>query len=238
MSTVHPHTCGEIAFLISASSNLLGSPPHVWGNHVDVDDSPATKRFTPTRVGKSHACHWQRRAGAVHPHTCGEILYFVFLHYLVSGSPPHVWGNHFHESLLQILLRFTPTRVGKSFARAMTLNPLPVHPHTCGEIFCWNRYSCGRCGSPPHVWGNPAAIVVRCAAKRFTPTRVGKSKPFAIGFDCNAVHPHTCGEIYCWAVEPAVDYGSPPHVWGNQQYFGVAIKSTRFTPTRVGKSFG
>ena len=77
LSAVHPHTCGEICDSFAISSLLNGSPPHVWGNLPSSAWARATKRFTPTRVGKSLRVMGWGWCIAVHPHTCGEILLFL-----------------------------------------------------------------------------------------------------------------------------------------------------------------
>ena len=91
-------------------------------------------------------------------------------------------------------------------------------------------------GSPPHVWGNHRALILRGQARRFTPTRVGKSgdnKEY--DFD-GTVHPHTCGEIADAPRSAPDNGGSPPHVWGNLRFRLWLFWPWRFTPTRVGKS--
>ena len=51
--------------------------------------------------------------------------------------------------------RFTPTRVGKTPAPQLRLEPL--------------------LGSPPRGWGKLPLASLTCLADRFTPTRVGKT---------------------------------------------------------------
>ena len=133
-----------------------------------------------------------------------------------NGSPPHVWGN-LPLPLQKIrLLRFTPTRVGKSFKLRAASNLAAVHPHTCGEISHTSAIVSALSGSPPHVWGNPTWLLAYVGCYRFTPTRVGKS----------------CDAAYCIAAKA----GSPPHVWGNHLALQTQALLVRFTPTRVGKS--
>ena len=113
--TVHPHTCGEIRRGVRVDPRVFGSPPHVWGNRHLKMKTNCPVRFTPTRVGKSTRPQARRTNPAVHPHTCGEIASVHQPILVVSGSPPHVWGN--------LSLRGSAHRAQS------------VHPHTCGEIF-------------------------------------------------------------------------------------------------------
>ena len=193
--TVHPHTCGEIAAKPTLADQPNGSPPHVWGNLWRFLMRYCNSRFTPTRVGKSMISRCIKIAVSVHPHTCGEIRAAAWRDEWDGGSPPHVWGNHWHYV---------------NFSIAIT-----VHPHTCGEIALHNLKVWHTLGSPPHVWGNPVTALIGIRHNRFTPTRVGKSRHTQRRTYCNSVHPHTCGEISCSLVKTLALSGSPPHVWGN-----------------------
>ena len=149
-----------------------------------------------------------------------------------------MWGNHCQLLLPCLRQRFTPTRVGKS-------------------LLCHEAAAIAF-GSPPHVWGNRVAQFRDRGRPRFTPTRVGKSSGNNLQRARRTVHPHTCGEIamssgatsgMALAVHPHTcgeiirrhwwhygRHGSPPHVWGNLHDITRLTSSSRFTPTRVGKS--
>ena len=152
-----------------------GSPPHVWGNHQRRKPLVALQRFTPTRVGKSSLPAQIASKATVHPHTCGEILCWVWNYRCHYGSPPHVWGNRIAVCRKQCPWRFTPTRVGKSRYKALDPTLTSVHPHTCGEIVAYSYAYDNTYGSPPHVWGNLYFVRPCLSIFRFTPTRVGKS---------------------------------------------------------------
>ena len=94
----------------------------------------ASRRFTPTRVGKSEPACRRGDLNAVHPHTCGEIAIGLLRIVVNGGSPPHVWGNLLIVAMRTTTKRFTPTRVGKSYQ--------------------FLAYGATEAGSPPHVWGN------------------------------------------------------------------------------------
>ena len=70
---------------------------------------------------------------------------------------PHAGGENSPLcSAVQVLLRFTPTRVGKT-------QPVVGCP-------------CDACGSPPRGWGKRLRPLVGEGLPRFTPTRVGKTQ--------------------------------------------------------------
>ena len=53
-------------------------------------------------------------ANPVHPHACGENILAICGVLLLGGSPPRVWGKQLISSVIHIIERFTPTRVGKT----------------------------------------------------------------------------------------------------------------------------
>ena len=166
-------------------------------------------------MGKSPSRPRQPTNQPVHPHTCGEIFWLSVSGAGLVGSPPHVWGNLAICNTFVTLIRFTPTRVGKSRHVANVRHPATVHPHTCGEIVSVVVFGVRPPGSPPHVWGNPKAFASNPKGWRFTPTRVGKSLCGNSRQRAATVHPHTCGEISSLWERKVWPLGSPPHVWGN-----------------------
>ena len=90
---VHPHVCGEnrtAAYLLAV---YRGSPPRVWGKHVDGAEGYRIRRFTPTCVGKTGHAASLNSAKPVHPHVCGENNCFREVFHDADGSPPRVWGK-------------------------------------------------------------------------------------------------------------------------------------------------
>ena len=69
---VHPHACGEYAVSDSAAEIPPGSPPRVWGIHVEIFQRARRIRFTPTRVGNTKNWIGRPSVRSVHPHACGE----------------------------------------------------------------------------------------------------------------------------------------------------------------------
>jgi len=172
---VHPHACGEDIHWARATLPVCGSPPRVWGRRGAIPHNRRATRFTPTRVGKTRSRAACSVWNTVHPHACGEDAWPSSARSAVVGSPPRVWGRHTVRLHVALLLRFTPTRVGKTSAVIMgILAALGSPPRV------WGRHSTERRfvpidGSPPRVWGRRHILKVHAARKGFTPTRVGKT---------------------------------------------------------------
>jgi len=178
----------------------------------------------------------QQALSKVHPHACGENGWNWDAVQGALGSPPRVWGKQRPGPKLIGMMRFTPTRVGKTTVAWFLLWVYPVHPHACGEnikVFV-NRHPAY--GSPPRVWGKPGAETTVAPAIRFTPTRVGKTDPGDRMQPALSVHPHACGENPKYTGYPLGQNGSPPRVWGKRLSKVQAGPNGRFTPTRVGKT--
>ena len=172
----------------------------------------------------------------VHPHTRGEICLKFRAMDCAPGSPPHAWGDRWGRRHALEFVRFTPTRVGRSFGSRSTSSPHTVHPHTRGEIKSSVLVPGPVGGSPPHAWGDRHGLQVAAQRLRFTPTRVGRSEAERRGVCHMSVHSHTRGEIACSVVDYDSDPGSPPHAWGDLLVADGRGGPCRFTPTRVGRS--
>ena len=133
---VHPHACGE-------------NGHRQWA-------AGGSGRFTPTRVGKTIILKRKKPPATVHPHACGENDGVFAAILIEAGSPPRVWGKLRHGHQVRLVLRFTPTRVGKTWRQPVQLVRPAVHPHACGENFLNVRTGKTFCGSPPRVWGKLA----------------------------------------------------------------------------------
>ena len=131
---------------------------------------------------------------AVHPHACGDNVWRARSAAPNRGSPPRVWGQRQAPVARARRVRFTPTRVGTTLIGRRSDKPHSVHPHACGDnCLCGNRRDCGG-GSPPRVWGQQRPYLLKIAAERFTPTRVGTTMCGSPFQPFNTVHPHACGD--------------------------------------------
>ena len=193
---VHPHACGEDSTAHGLAGSKTGSPPRVWGRP-EIGREPAhNPRFTPTRVGKTGRSSRREHTAAVHPHACGEDCH--------------------SRGVAQLPSWFTPTRVGKTRPMRRAMCSSVVHPHACGEDPLRRTMCVAAGGSPPRVWGRPAAPTGPPHLQRFTPTRVGKTRANSAA--------------------PSDRHGSPPRVWGRRERAWRRSERTWFTPTRVGKT--
>ncbi len=152
------------------------------------------------------------------------------------GSPPRGWGKLKGGMKNSRLLRFTPTRVGKTRASQQNVTDLTVHPHAGGENYSFVDTQISHTGSPPRGWGKRSRSAVRRPSVRFTPTRVGKTRWPGCRASPSAVHPHAGGENCAAQHAPLLIRGSPPRVWGKPLVAAAVSASVRFTPTRVGKT--
>ena len=152
------------------------------------------------------------------------------------GSPPRVWGKPGGNQAGRLHPRFTPTRVGKTRRRFWSSQVAPVHPHACGENATAETCTRSKCGSPPRVWGKRDQPGLDGDLRRFTPTRVGKTRTGRMCCVISPVHPHACGENHRHPGQLIDPPGSPPRVWGKHHVALAADQRVRFTPTRVGKT--
>ncbi len=215
-ATVHPHASGEDPVSPHQRRWYHGSPPREWGRPRGRRRGRRDLRFTPTRVGKTaRSCPTPRRS-SVHPHASGEDSSALSASAPSSGSPPREWGRRPRAGGSGQAPRFTPTRVGKTASRSPTPPSASVHPHASGEdslIFFLSRW---RAGSPPREWGRPPRRAPPSPGRRFTPTRVGKTRCPGPSGSGSSVHPHASGEDVAVAVICALLVGSPPREWGRQ----------------------
>ena len=70
----HPRMCGEKAFLVHASRQGLGSPPHVRGKDFRLVVEYTTLGITPACAGKSVVDSMVGMSYEDHPRMCGEKL--------------------------------------------------------------------------------------------------------------------------------------------------------------------
>ena len=172
----------------------IGSPPHAWGRRSMLREVVVLTRFTPTCVGKTRRAASAPRRDSVHPHMRGEDYQLNADDLTLTGSPPHAWGRPLVLIGGGIIVRFTPTCVGKTSHRPCRNRSPAVHPHMRGEDPERKSASPRRPGSPPHAWGRPDEAAVVALLDRFTPTCVGKTRGRLTGGPAGTVHPHMRGE--------------------------------------------
>ena len=136
---------------------FCGSSPRVWGTRNDCRANMVPTRFIPTRVGNTFGLETQLVGTAVHPHACGEHAPPRFHLCSFPGSSPRVWGTRIAGQLIPVVVRFIPTRVGNTRARALRPTADPVHPHACGEHDLFGTRPGLVVGSSPRVWGTRSA---------------------------------------------------------------------------------
>ncbi len=185
---------GTTNFDLSSSHNRIGSPPRVWGQR--------------SRIGTNSSVL------EVHPHACGDNRVPMEILVEFVGSPPRVWGQRQHVRAILRFGRFTPTRVGTTWAHRLPGYDPP--------------------GSPPRVWGQRLFSAFFFFSFRFTPTRVGTTRCLPRNSTSEEVHPHACGDNFWIARLPFIGCGSPPRVWGQPGEHQPGGRGSRFTPTRVG----
>ncbi len=73
--------------------NIIGSPPHAWGQFKSYVRGNRLFRFTPTCVGTMIYIEALNTFTPVHPHMRGDNIMQVYLFQMYYGSPPHAWGQ-------------------------------------------------------------------------------------------------------------------------------------------------
>ena len=141
--SVHPHVCGEHAFMSLANLAVL--------------------RFIPTYVGNIRRLFPQETAHTVHPHVCGEHGGRGDRTSRENGSSPRMWGTSLSRSRSFVSNRFIPTYVGNMDFCRLSHAAASVHPHVCGEhVICCVSGPCVGRFIPTYVgnmlYSAPAAV--------------------------------------------------------------------------------
>ena len=156
---------------------------------------------------------------------------------LSGGSPPHMRGKALPCPGLAVQGGITPAHAGKRRRASACTLPCWDHPRTCGEKAASRAIPSKGQGSPPHMRGKVAPVVVLKSAFRITPAHAGKRKSCAAAKTSAWDHPRTCGEKGSLPMLPDTRTGSPPHMRGKVPYPQRGPEVTRITPAHAGKSF-
>ena len=154
-STVHPHGCGERVNKLIIADCVIGSSPRLWG----------TRKF----------CLPTMEPLPVHPHGCGERKLRKLPDDNRAGSSPRLWGTRGGCAGEGARCRFIPTAVGNAIDHSRPGQPIPVHPHGCGEREPAQQFHCIGGGSSPRLWGTQQVTMRLPAYLRFIPTAVGNA---------------------------------------------------------------
>ena len=168
-----PTCVGTIIRLTQIRSARDGSPPHAWGQLYRRREHRAGERFTPTCVGTIYAPATSRRRGTVHPHMRGDNTSRAWSVRLITGSPPHAWGQSTPVNIASVSHRFTPTCVGtmlQFLGGSLLCRFTPTCVGTMMRLTAFRRLGGG---SPPHAWGQSLPSMASEVSLRFTPTCVG-----------------------------------------------------------------
>ena len=151
--TVHPHACGEHFLIVFCSLILYGSSPRMWGTRFPLWILHFCHRFIPTHVGNTKSPIVKVIEIPVHPHACGEHVWFVCGVEFYSGSSPRMWGTPHNQHREWQTNRFIPTHVGNTGIPVTKETAAAVHPHACGEHSLSNLVDLLPRGSSPRMWG-------------------------------------------------------------------------------------
>ncbi len=180
----------------------------------------ATGRSTPTRVGKTKSL----------PDGCVDFI----------GPPPRAWGKPRGAGRNPPRVAVHPHARGENILiSAQVASTSSVHPHARGENATFSRCSPTNRGPPPRAWGKR---VVRWVIAIFSPVH-----PHARGENATAPRarvrragppPRAWGKRNTFSPQFPTTSGPPPRAWGKQLFSSDCWRSSRSTPTRVGKTWG
>ena len=190
----HPRTCGENALMMRAGCSTKGSPPHLRGKLVRIENAIPPIRITPAPAGKTDLCADICQRNKDHPRTCGENMFSITEKPFKEGSPPHLRGKLCYVLSVTLIKRITPAPAGKT-TYLLFYSPDSVdHPRTCGENGKAGELELSKVGSPPHLRGKRYLIYYRHSHGGITPAPAGKTSPSSGSRVAHRDHPRTCGE--------------------------------------------
>ena len=135
-----------------------------------------------------------------------------------------------------LVLRNTPTHVGKTRCAAAEAGQGWKHPHARGEDISPVPRQLVDLETPPRTWGRQAATLGPSVVGGNTPTHVGKTQPEPETVDYDRKHPHARGEDSVVPGRSAWMAETPPRTWGRHSSSAFFAVFQRNTPTHVGKT--
>ncbi len=90
---VHPHRCGERAYIVSVFVTIPGSSPQMRGTEACVYTLKENSRFIPTDAGNGNSGEPLPAITPVHPHRCGERSKLPVNQSKSTGSSPPMRGT-------------------------------------------------------------------------------------------------------------------------------------------------
>ncbi len=190
----HPHLRGEDESALARYNETSETPPPAWGRRTQRFKLTQVGRNTPTCVGKTRSYKPNQHAIEKHPHLRGEDASASFPCRRLMETPPPAWGRHLDSLSNVMMLRNTPTCVGKTPQQLALSRICEKHPHLRGEDSLSDDHVVVFVETPPPAWGRRVAIEGFAAKHRNTPTCVGKTRERFYSACKIRKHPHLRGE--------------------------------------------
>ena len=134
-----------------------------------------------------------------------------------------------------VLVRNTPTSVGKTYRMRGRRGWRRKHPHERGEDKATKSPLAQQWGTPPRAWGRPVLRELFLVLIGNTPTSVGKTQRSWAMRTRPWKHPHGRGEDDAFNFVNVRRMETPPRAWGRRVLQILIPVPLRNTPTGVGK---
>ena len=129
----HPHARGEDYTFTAHIKNYVETPPRTWGRPSGIHQRSWLTRNTPTHVGKTPSKTTGGISHRKHPHARGEDYSSRCPETKYAETPPRTWGRRLLFRFYRLIIRNTPTHVGKTNLVRKSLVFSRKHPHARGE---------------------------------------------------------------------------------------------------------
>ena len=193
----------------------MGSPPHVRGKVLILDDVPGVVGITPACAGKSKSKALSMMDTWDHPRMCGEKENFREPGRVRVRSPPRMRGKDSPENKEISGRGITPAYAGKS----------------------WNSLAlkCLLMGSPPRMRGKADGHRKARRRTRITPAYAGKRQLAACRGFHHGDHPRVCGEKQDRVLRRVLRVGITPAYAGKSKESGCPESAPRDHPRVCGE---